>query len=53
MRCLSSKHGYRTAGDTMRGCRIGHRHAYRCHTCAAWDLGRAIRRPTDLQELAP
>ena len=41
MTCPSGKHGYRTAADTMRGCRDGHRRPYRCRTCGAWHLGRA------------
>ena len=41
MRCPSGKHGYRTAADTMRGCRDGHRRPYRCRACGAWHLGRA------------
>ena len=41
MRCPSGKHGYRTAADTQRGCRDGHRRPYRCRTCAAWHLGRS------------
>ncbi|MFN8034143.1 MAG: hypothetical protein U0Q47_12720 [Mycobacterium sp.] len=42
MRCPSGKHGYPTAADSMRGCRDGYRRPYRCHTCRAWHLGRAI-----------
>lgn len=42
MRCPSGKHGYRSPGDIMRGCRDGHRRPYRCHTCGAWHLGRAL-----------
>lgn len=41
MRCPSGKRSYRTAADTQRGCRDGHRRPYRCRTCAAWHLGRA------------
>lgn len=50
--CPSGKHGYRTVADTQRGCRHGHRRAYRCRTCAAWHLGRATAPPTEPQDWA-